>query len=405
MKPGTVVVGASVAGVRVAQALRSRGHEGRIVLVGEEDELPYDKPPLSKGVLAGSAGLDDVRLLTAEDAADEGIELELGRAATRLDLAGSVVHLADGTELPYTDLVIATGASARPAGWEHLDGVHVLRTAADASALREDLDRGGPLVVIGGGFIGAEVAATARGLGLTEVTVLDATPTLLARSVPAVVGDRVAELHRRNGVRLRLGVKVDGVDRIGGGLRIRLADGSEVDAATVVVGIGAVPNDAWVAGSGLKVDDGIVCDRFGRAASHVFAVGDVSRWQTSRHGSAVRVEHWTNAVEQAAAVAHTLVHPEDPRAHTPVEYVWTDQYDWKIQIVGTPAAGTGGRLLARAEDSFATVFGTADRFAGAVVVNWPQALVGCRRALAAATPPAEVCEHLNRLTPVSEVAL
>ncbi|QRP48540.1 NAD(P)/FAD-dependent oxidoreductase [Amycolatopsis sp. FDAARGOS 1241] len=405
MKPGTVVVGASVAGVRVAQALRSHGHEGRIVLVGQEDELPYDKPPLSKGVLAGSAGLDDVRLLTTEEAADAGIELELGRAATRLDLAGSVVHLAGGTALPYTDLVIATGAGARPAGWEHLDGVHVLRTAADAVALREDLGRGGPLVVIGGGFIGAEVAATARGLGLTDVTVLDATPTLLARSVPAVVGDRVAELHRRNGVQVRLGVKVDSVDRIGGGLRIRLADGSEVDAATVVVGIGAVPNDAWVAGSGLKVDDGIVCDRFGRAAPHVFAVGDVSRWQASRHGSAVRVEHWTNAVEQAAAVAHTLAHPEDPRAHTPVDYVWTDQYDWKVQIAGTPVAGTEGRLFERAGDKFATVFGTADRFAGAVVVNWPKALVGCRRALAAATPAAEVCEHLNRLAPVSEVAL
>ncbi|WP_326565157.1 FAD-dependent oxidoreductase [Amycolatopsis rhabdoformis] len=400
MNAGTVVVGASVAGVRVAQALRTSGHDGRIVLVGQEDELPYDKPPLSKSVLAGTAGLDDVRLLTAQDAVDQGIELELGRAATRLDLGASTVHLADGTELGYTDLVIATGATARPAGWEHLPGVHALRTAADASALRADLDRGGPLVVIGGGFIGAEVAATARGLGVAEVTVLDATPSLLARSVPGVVGDRVADLHRRHGVQVRLGVKVESVSQTADGLRIRLADGSSVDAATVVVGIGAVPADAWVAGSGLKVDDGVVCDPFGRAAPHVFAVGDVARWQTSRHGRAVRVEHWTNAVEQAAAVAHTLAHPEDPRAHAPVEYVWTDQYDWQLQIVGTPVAGTESRFVHRTENSFAAVFGTAGRFAGAVVVNWPRALVGCRRALSAGTSSAEVCAHLT-----SEAAL
>ncbi|MEU4673206.1 FAD-dependent oxidoreductase [Amycolatopsis sp. NPDC023774] len=398
MRPRTVVVGASVAGVRVAQALRSYGYEGRVVLVGQEDELPYDKPPLSKAVLAGSAALDDVRLLTEREAADAEIELELGQAATRLDLLGSRVHLADGSALGFDDLVIATGASARPAGWEHLDGVHSLRTAADARGLREDLDGGGPVVVIGGGFIGAEVAATANRLGLPDVTVLDATPALLSRAVPEVFGDRLADLHRRHGVRVRLGARVATVEQSRARLRIRLDDGSEVDAATVVVGIGAVPNDAWVTGSGLKVEDGVVCDPFGRAAPHVFAVGDVSRRQIARRGRAVRFEHWTNAVEQAACVAHTLAHPGDPRAHEPAEYVWTDQYDWKVQIVGDPRAGTENRLFDRSGDAFAMVFGAGGRPTGAVVVNWPKALADCRRALAAAKPFAELCEELQHLS-------
>ena len=381
-----VVVGSSIGGVRTAQALRSEGFDGRVVLVGEESELPYDKPPLSKQFLAGEWDADRVRLLTRDDAERDGIELRLGARATRLDVAARRILLADGTALDYDSAVIATGASARPSPWRPGSGVHVVRTLDHSRALHDDLRREGPVVVVGGGFIGAEVAATARGLG-HEVTVVDPLPAPIGRVVGPEIGRHFSELHHRHGVATHFGVGVEAISGGAGRLRVRLTDGSELEATTVVVGIGAVPNDGWLADSGLPIENGVLCDEHSRAldAPDVFAVGDVARWFHPGRREYVRVEHWTNAVEQAVCAAHNIAHPDDLRSYRPVEYVWSDQYDWKAQIVGRPMHGTRHEVVGRLEgdDPRAAVLYTDDSGAllGAVTVNWPKALVQCRRAV------------------------
>jgi NADPH-dependent 2,4-dienoyl-CoA reductase/sulfur reductase-like enzyme len=420
MSPATVIVGSSVGGVRTAQALRAAGYDGDVVLVGAEGRLPYDKPPLSKGLLAGAATPGSIGLLTEAGARDLGVRLVLGRAARRLDVARRHLELADGERLPYDDVVIATGARARPSPWGQPPGVHVLRTLDDATALREDLRRGGPLVVIGAGFIGAEVAATARGMGLQDVTVVDPVPAPLSRVLHPAVAERFGALHREHGVSTRFGVGVAGIDRGPGGrgapggpggLSVRLTDGSRLPAATVVVGIGAIPNDRWLASSGLRIADGVVCDQYSRVAGApgVHAVGDVARWFHLGRGALVRAEHWTNAVEQAACVAHNIAHPGQPRAYAPVEYVWSDQYDWKIQLAGRTGGdlrpvtvdrpGAAGAVAVR---SFAVLYAAADGLlAGAVAVNWPRALLTCRRALAAGQSLDEVQQGITaaQITP------
>jgi NADPH-dependent 2,4-dienoyl-CoA reductase/sulfur reductase-like enzyme len=403
--PTVVVVGSSIGGVRTAQALRSEGFAGRVVLVGEERRLPYDKPPLSKQYLAGSWDAERVALLTGAAADRARIELRLGVAAQRLDVAGRQVVLADGERLDYDAVVIATGAAARPSPWAARSGVHVLRTLGDSESLQADLRRDGHVVVVGGGFIGAEVAATARSMG-REVTVVDPLPVPIGRVVGAEVGAHFAELHHRHGVATRFGTGVESVAGEAGDLRVVLTDGAELSAATVVVGIGATPNDGWLADSGLLVDDGVVCDEFSRAVDipAVFAVGDVARWFHPDHGEHTRVEHWTNAVDQAACVAHNIAHPDDLHAHRPVEYVWSDQYDWKIQIVGRPRRATEHHLVgdpAGDRPRFAALYrGREERLGAAVTVNWPKALVTCRRLVGAGTTFADAVTQLHALAAV-----
>lgn len=396
--PTTVVVGSSIGGVRTAQALRAAGFPGDLVLVGEEPQLPYDKPPLSKSLLAGAETADDVLLFGADAAQAAQVRLLLGRRATRLDVAAGELHLDDGERLAYDDVVVATGAQARPSPWGPRPGVHVLRTLGDAEALRSDLLAGGHLVIVGAGFIGAEVAATARALGL-DVTMVDPLEVPMARLLGPEVGGLFAGLHGRHGVATAFGVGVEAIEGRRGALRVALTDGRVLLAATVVVGIGAVPNDGWLASSGLLVDDGLVCDEHCRAigSPRVYGVGDVARWWHLRHGERVRVEHWTNAVEQAAAVAHNITFPEDPRPYTPVEYVWSDQYDWKIQIAGRTGRSRPEILGDPAGPRFAVLYGDGDGpLAGLVTVNWPKALVAGRRALAAGTTPAEFRAGLQR---------
>ncbi len=400
-----VVVGSSIGGVRTAQALRSEGFGGRIVLVGEESELPYDKPPLSKQLLASDWDVDRVRLMTPEEADRDGIELRLGSPAVRLDVAAGQVRLADGALLDYDGVVIATGASARPSPWQPASGVHVIRSLADSRELHTHLREKGSVLVVGGGFIGAEVAATARGLG-HEVTVVDHLPAPIGRVVGPEIGRYFTELHHRHGVATRFGVGVEQIDGEAGRLRIRLTDGSELSAATAVVGIGAVPNDDWLADSGLPIDNGVLCDQYCRAldAPEIFAVGDVARWLHPRHREYVRVEHWTNAVEQGVCAAHNIAHPEDLRPYAPVEYVWSDQYDWKVQIVGRPMRGTRHEVVGRLEGETprAAVLYTDESgsLLGAVTVNWPKALVRCRRAVTQGSPFAETLSAVTQLAAV-----
>jgi NADPH-dependent 2,4-dienoyl-CoA reductase/sulfur reductase-like enzyme len=397
-----VIVGSSVGGVRTARGLRSGGFDGRIVLIGKEVDLPYDKPPLSKQFLAGMWDEDKVRLLTADEADKAGIELRLGRAADRLDVSDRAVILADGAAVHYDTLVVATGAEARPSPWRVTSGVHVLRTLDDSRKLAEDLAAAGPVVVVGGGFIGAEVAATAHASG-REVTIVDPLSAPISRIVGQELGVMFTDVHHRHGVRTRFGHGVESIDGHAGALRVTLTNGETLPAATVVVGIGATPNDGWLASSGLLVDDGVVCDQFCRALDHrnIFAVGDVARWHHPGHREDIRIEHWTNAAEQATCVAHNITRPDDLRAYAPTEYVWSDQYDWKIQLAGRPHRAKLHHIVGDLngdKPQAAAVFTDEDSILrAAVTVNWPKALLMCRRMIGSHTTVANAVEQLERL--------
>jgi phthalate 3,4-dioxygenase ferredoxin reductase component len=400
MRHGVVIVGSSVAGVRAARALRTEGYQGRVTLVGEEPELPYDRPPLSKQVLTGAWPAERASLLTAQAAADAGIDLRLGAPARSLDPQGRLLRLADGEPLPYDDLVIATGASARPSPWQPPSGVYQLRTLADCLALRKRFAGGGTVVMIGAGFIGAEAAAAARSAGC-EVTLVDPVPVPMARAAGPVIGALLADVHRRHGVRTRLGVGVQAVSGRAGDLTVALTDGSELRAETVTVGIGAIPNDQWLHHSGLLIDDGVVCDTYLAAVGteHVFAAGDVARWPHPEPAALVRSEHWTSAADQARCVARNIARPEAREPFKPSDYVWSDQYDWKVQLAGHRARAVADWTIGtpEAERPQVTVLHADEtgRLCAAVCLNWPKAFVQCRRLLDERAPAAQARDLLS----------
>lgn len=400
MSPVTVIVGSSVAGARTAQSLRLEGYEGEIMLVGEETELPYDKPPLSKSVLAGRADADSIRLLTQEQADADGIRLLLGHRALGLNIAQSRLELEGHEPLHYDNLVIATGASPRPSPWGQRPGIHVLRTLEDARKLRADLLRDGELTVIGAGFIGAEVAATARSLGL-QVTVIDPLPVPMSRIFNPEIGQWFADLHQDNGVTTMFGIGVEAIEGDQGNFTVHLTNGESVQASTVLVGIGVIPNDTWLSASGLLVDNGVVLNEYCQAldAPNVYAVGDVARWRHQKHGEDVRIEHWTNAVEQATCVAYNINHPDQPRAYTPIEYVWSDQHNWKIQVVGRVGGNVDHVVLGHPQvhGKFVALYTTdGTTLRGAAIVNWPKALISCRLGMAKGTTVQELRAQLER---------
>lgn len=382
-----VVVGASLAGLRAAQALRSAGHDGDVVLVGAESRRPYTRPPLSKELLAGRHAPERC------DLPSDGLDVRwrLGVAATGLDRARRRVLLADGDALPYDRLIVATGCRARR--WSgpgaELDGLHVVRDLDDALALRAALTDGSPRVaIVGAGFVGAEVAATARTLGL-DVTLIDVAPHPLVPLGPAL-GARCAELHRERGVTLRLGTGVaalrGGADgRVGA---VALADGSEIAADVVVVALGAAPNTEWLADSGLTLDPGLVCDATLTAVGDgdVLCAGDATSWpHPLADGETIRIEHWTNAAEQGAAAARNALAPPPERTpYASVPYLWSDQYDVKIQAVGLPARAERMEIVEQSPDGDRLVaVGVRDgRLVAAVTFNAVRRLAWYRRRLA-----------------------
>jgi NADPH-dependent 2,4-dienoyl-CoA reductase/sulfur reductase-like enzyme len=369
-----VVVGASLGGFRTAQSLRSIGYEGRITLIGDEPHAPYNRPPLSKQVLAGEWEVERTALTDDAGLAKVDVELRLGERATDLDLDARTIGLHGGERLGFGALVAATGASPRQLpGTPDLEGIHVLRTIDDALALRADLERAARLVVVGAGFIGAEVAATARGLGL-EVTVLEALPVPLSRGLGPVLGPAVAGLHEDNGVDLRCGAAVAALEGDGRVERVLLADGTSVEADVVVVGIGVTPNTEWLEGSGLELRDGVVCDETCQAvgAPGVWAVGDVARWYNPLFEEEMRVEHWTNAVDQARAVASGIAGQPTPFATVP--YVWSDQYGKKIQILGRPGPADDVEVVLGSFDDrrFVALTHHEGRLTGVVGVDEPR---------------------------------
>lgn len=393
------IAGASLAGVRTAESLRREGFDGEIILVGDEEELPYDRPPLSKQFLRGE--WDDDRLLLRDADQLERLELtfELGTKAVSLDLGTRRLELDDGRSLGYDALVIATGAHTwRPAGWD-LDGIFDLRTVRDARVLRQVFEACGHVAVVGAGFIGCEVAASARHLGV-DVTMIEALDTPLRRVVGSRVGEYAASLHRSHGVRLRTGVAVSEVVERDGRIRgLRLSDGELVSCDTAVLGLGVRPATEWLASSGLPLDDGVVCDEHCETAPGVFVAGDVARWP--HQGSMLRVEHWTNATEQATSIARHLLRRKgkESAAFTSVPYFWSDQYDAKLQAAGVLGHSNDAELLAGSfeEHRFVVGYRTRDALGAVVTVNWPRMIASFRRLLATKPSWTSAVEHAREL--------
>jgi len=382
------VVGASLAGLRAAESLRRLGYGGALVLVGAEKHLPYDRPPLSKELLQGRWEVDRIGL-RRQPYEELELDLRLGVRATALDLAARELVLGDGVREPFDALVLATGASPRRLrGQPDLPGVHLLRTLDDALALRAALEARPRVLVVGAGFIGAEVAASCRARGL-QVTLVEPLPVPLARGLGEAMGRVCAELHRDQGVDLRCGVGVSGFQGHQRIERVTLSDGSSVEADLVVVGIGAAPETGWLEGSGLRLDDGVVCDGFCAAAPGVFAAGDVARWHNPLFGEEMRVEHWSNAAEQGSYVAERLAGTDlGAQPFAPVPFFWSDQYGVKIQFAGRMRPDDEVRLVAGslAERKFTALYGRAGRLSGVLAWSRPRDLAKYRRLIAAATP-------------------
>ncbi|MEV6643626.1 FAD-dependent oxidoreductase [Amycolatopsis sp. NPDC051371] len=329
-----LVVGASAAGLATVEALRRKGYEDKVTVLGAEAHLPYDRPPLSKQVLAGSWAPEQANLRTPDALSVLDAEFVLGDPAVRLDARTRTVHTESGRTLTADAVVLATGLRPRTLpGQDGLAGVHVLRTLDDALALRAELAPDKRVVVVGDGVLGAEIAATVCGLGV-PVTLAGPQPAPLAYQFGPLAAGLLAELHAARGVRLRLGSAVTGLSSLDGRVTgVRLATGEELSADVVVVAFGAAPATDWLAGSGVLCDNGVVCDSRCRAADGVYAAGDVARWHHEGLDVLLRLENRTNATEQAVAVAGNILGEDRP--YTPVPYFWTNQFDARIHVHGT----------------------------------------------------------------------
>jgi 3-phenylpropionate/trans-cinnamate dioxygenase ferredoxin reductase component len=378
-----VVVGCSIAGLRAAEELRRLGFAGQLTLVGAERHFPpFDRPPLSKEVLSAKWELEQARLRLFGDL---NATMILGRQAVGLDMATRQVELDDGERIGYEGLVIATGASVRRirCPGSDLAGIHYFRTAEDCSRIRQSLTSGPRVVVIGGGFIGSEVAAACRGHGL-QVTVVDLVGLPMAEQLGDPLARYVIDQHRDHGSALRLGVGVAafaGADKVE---RVLLSDGTAVDADVVVVGVGVVPETTWLAGAGLVLDDGVVCDAncVPLGAANIVAAGDVASWFNPVYGTTMRVEHWTNAVQQAEYAAGALLGATGCRdGYASVPYFWSNQYDMHLQVAGVRGSYEVIAEGSLAERKFIMISRESGRDVGVLGVNWPAKFQRYRRQL------------------------
>ncbi|MFE3504563.1 NAD(P)/FAD-dependent oxidoreductase [Kitasatospora sp. NPDC059160] len=385
------VVGAGAAGLHAAEALRRAGYDGRLTLVGAEPEPPYDRPPLSKQLLDGRLPADKLALRGSAALAELRLDLRLGVAAERLDRGARTLHLADGRQVRCDALVVATGVRPRrlPGAETPLPGAHVLRTLPDALALREELRPGARLLVVGGGLLGAEAAATAVGLG-AEVTWLVAAAAPLAAVLGAETAALLTALHREHGVRIHRGAAAAVLRRHGRAAGARLADGGELAADAVLMAIGSVPATEWLAGSGVPLADGVACDAHCAAGPGVWAAGDAASWPDPRTGRRRRLEQRTNATDQALLAARNLLAGPDGtrQAYAPVPYLWTDQYGLRVQAFGSPGAADRFELVdgSLAEHRFAAACLREGRVTGAVGIAAARALRGLRAQVAAHGP-------------------
>jgi 3-phenylpropionate/trans-cinnamate dioxygenase ferredoxin reductase component len=384
---GIVIVGGGLAAARTAEQLRRSEYTGPVTIVSDEDHLPYDRPPLSKEVLRSET--DDVTLKPAEFYEENDITVRLGSGARSVDTAAQTVTLADGSELGYDELIIATGLlPKRIPSFPDLAGIHVLRSYDESVALRKEAGSARRAVVVGAGFIGCEVAASLRKLGV-EVTLVEPQPAPLASVLGEQIGELVARLHRAEGVDVRCGVgvsEVRGTDRVE---KVVLSDGTELDADLVVVGIGSHPATGWLEGSGIELDNGVVCDDHGRtSAPHVWAIGDVASWR-HRLGHQVRVEHWSNVADQARVLVPAMLGQEPPVAVT-VPYFWSDQYDVKIQCLGEPEADDTVHIVEDDGRKFLAYYERDGVVAGVVGGGMPGKVMKVRAKIAAGAPISDV---------------
>ena len=397
-----VIVGASLAGVRAAETLRTNGFAGALTIIGAETHMPYDRPPLSKNFLAGDWEADRIALRKADDLSALNINWMLGTSATSLHTDSSVVTLADGSQVPYDGLIIATGGLVRRLpNQPDIAGVHVLRTLDDASALRDELAEGVRVVVIGAGFIGLEVAATATKRG-ARVTVLEGLEAPLIRALGAETGTAIGAVHARNGVDIRCGVQVASIN---GDLRVSgvtLTNGDTIEADVVVVGIGVAPATQWCSDSGLTISDGIVCDaNLNAGPANVFVAGDVLRWPNGMFKDiepTMRVEHWTNAAEQGAMAAKNLLatlrnEPMEP--YSAVPFFWSDQFDARIQFLGRAFESSTVDVVAGdvAAGRWCAMFSTNDRLTGVLGVSMPKLVMPSRAMLSTYTSRYDALQH------------
>ncbi len=382
-----MIVGGGLAAARTAEQLRRSEYDGSITIVSDENHLPYDRPPLSKEVLRSET--DDVTLKSAEYYAEKDITVLLGNAVTSVDTTAQILKLSDGTELPYGELVIATGlVPRRISSFPDLTGIHVLRSYEHSLAMREAAGSARRAVVVGAGFIGCEVAASLRSLGV-DVVLVEPQPTPLASVLGRTIGELVTRLHRAEGVDVRCGGSVSEVSGEGRVQKVTLGDGTELDADLVIVGIGSHPATGWLEGSGIEVDNGVVCDGVGRAsAPHVWAIGDVASWQDDVAGQ-VRVEHWSNVADQARTLVPALLGVDAPST-VPVPYFWSDQYDVKIQCLGEPEATDTVHVVEDDGRRFLAYYERDGALAGVVGGGMPGKVMKARSKVAAGAPIAEV---------------
>lgn len=376
-----IIVGGGQAAACAAKTLRSEGFEGGITILSEEPYYPYERPPLSKAVLQGAADAQSTCLLTEEAAGDLRIELRLGQRARSIDRARRVVHLESGETLPYDRLLIATGSRARriEGPFANKSNVFYLRTLDDAAALRAMLGPGKRLVSVGAGWIGLEVAATARKLGM-EATVVELADRVCARSLPADVGAALAELHRSHGTRVCLATSITAVEGTDKVESLTLSNGETLPVDAVVIGIGAVANDEIARDAGLETANGVVVDEFLRSSDPlIFAAGDVAAMRT-QGGPAIRMESWANAQDQGAAAARNMLGKEQPyKLNT---WFWSDQYEVNIQIIGDIQSAEGTALTRKAEGNGFTRFSVVDgRLVGAICFGCPREMAIVRRLL------------------------
>ncbi|MCV7423104.1 NAD(P)/FAD-dependent oxidoreductase [Mycobacterium yunnanensis] len=385
---GVVIVGGGLAAVRAAELLRRADESVPVTIVSDEAHLPYDRPPLSKAVLR--AETDDVSLKTAEFYADNAITVRLGSGAASLNSVDQTVTLLDGDVIAYDQLVIATGLRPkRIPSFPDIAGVRVLRTLDESLALREHAGSARRAVVIGAGFIGCEVAASLRLLGV-EVSLIEPQPAPLASVLGEQIGNLVARLHSEEGVDVRCGV---GVDEIKGTTHVEsvvLSDGVQIEADLVVVGIGSTPSVEWLRDSGVDVDDGVVCDSAGRTNTpNVWALGDVASWR-NEHGHQARVEHWSNVAEQARALVPALLGAGYSSASAVVPYFWSDQYDVKVQCLGEPDARDDVHVVADDGRRFLAYYERNGVIVGVVGGGMSGRVMKARGKIAAGAPIADV---------------
>ncbi len=411
-----VVVGASLAGWRAVETLRNEGFAGAITLVGEEPHLPYDRPPLSKQVLAGTWPPEKAVLADKRRSSEHRVHEVLGRRAVRLDVEGRTVELDDGAVLNGDAVVITTGASPRQLpGTEGLgqrDGLFTLRTLDDSLALRAAVTaiEAPRVVVIGAGFIGAEVASTCAGLGC-RVTVLEALDVPLRNVLGPMIGAYCGSLHGAHGVELRTGVAVLGVRKasshddakgIGASaneLVVELGGGEAVPADVVVVGIGVVPSTDWLTDSGLTIDNGVECDDRLFAADGIVAAGDIARWHWRHDGQeeSIRIEHWQVAAEAGVAAARSaLAGRADAPSFTPIPYFWSDQYGIRFQVLGNPGGDDDVQIVdgSFSDGKFVALFGRAGRLRAVMAIGRPRQLMSFRPLLEAGSSWDDALGHL-----------